>query len=100
KNDLRSRKNERFLRDGTVARPTPASVRKDRAGAVMRLDPFCGTPVRSSCAPGALPRARAGWHSASPGAHTQGVTPDPISNSAVKPLGPMILTTVGKVGSC
>ena len=35
-----------------------------------------------------------------PGAHTCGATPDPFSNSAVKPAGPMILIKVGKVGPC
>ena len=35
-----------------------------------------------------------------PGVHTQGATPDPIPNSAVKPLGPMILPCGGKVGQC
>jgi hypothetical protein len=35
-----------------------------------------------------------------PGVHTQRGTPDPIPNSAVKPLGPMILSRDGKVGQC
>ena len=36
----------------------------------------------------------------SPGVHTRRDTPDPIPNSAVKPLGPMILLHSGKVGQC
>ena len=45
-----------------------------------------------------LPIARRASHTDLPGVHTQGATPDPIPNSAVKPLGPMILPHGGKVG--